>query len=175
MDQRASQNEMGSISDPRRISARDIYRVWITIAILEIAMNMFKPTKAKTVKEYLHAVLEERKETMLALHDFIQKTVPNLTPYFANNMIGYGKFKYKNYKKETIDWPIIALANQKQYISMYVCSIIDGQYVAEKYKKELGKVKIGRSCISFRKLEDVNLPALEKVLTMAAERPGLTK
>lgn len=138
-------------------------------------MNMFKPTKAKTVKEYLSAVPEDKKETVLALHNFIKKAVPKLTPYFAINMIGYGKFKYLNYKKETIDWPIIALADQKQYISIYVCSIIDRKYVAEKYKAELGKVKVGRSCISFKKLGDVNLPILKRVLKLAAKNPGLIK
>jgi hypothetical protein len=136
---------------------------------------MFKPTKAKTVKEYLSAVPEDKKETVLALHNFIKKAVPKLTPYFAINMIGYGKFKYLNYKKETIDWPIIALADQKQYISIYVCSIIDRKYVAEKYKAELGKVKVGRSCISFKKLGDVNLPILKRVLKLAAKNPGLIK
>lgn len=136
-------------------------------------MNMFKETKAKTVKEYLVAVPKERSEAMLALHAFVQKAVPKLKPYFASNMIGYGKFKYLNYKKETIDWPIIALANQKQYVSIYVCSVIDGEYVAETQKKELGKVKVGRSCISFKKLEDINLPVLGKVLKLAAKHPGL--
>ena len=136
---------------------------------------MFKKTKAKTVKDYLGAVPEERRESVLTLHAFIQKAVLKLKPYFASNMIGYGKFKYLNYKKETIDWPIIALANQKQYISIYVCSIIDGEYVAEKHKKELGKVKVGRSCISFKKLEDIHLPVLRKVLKEAEMHPGLIK
>ncbi len=138
-------------------------------------MNMFKKTKVETVIEYLAAVPEGRKEDILALHAFIQKSVPMLEVYFAYNMIGYGKFKYQNYKKETIDWPIIALANQKQYISIYVCSVVDGEYVAEKHKDALGKVKVGRSCISFKKLEDINLPALSRVLKIAAKHPGLTK
>jgi hypothetical protein len=47
--------------------------------------------------------------------------------------------------------------------------------VAEKYKAELGKVKVGRSCISFKKLGDVNLPILKRVLKLAAKNPGLIK
>jgi hypothetical protein len=60
-------------------------------------------------------------------------------------------------------------------VSLYVCSIIDGEYVAEKYKKVLGKVSVGKSCIRFKKLEDVNLPVLKKVIQLAAKKPGLTK
>ncbi len=136
-------------------------------------MNMFKPTKAKTVAGYIAAVPSERKATILKLHNFIKKTVPKLKSHFAYNMLGYGSFPYKNYKKENITWPTIALANQKNYISLYVCSVDAGQYVAEKYKKDLGKVSVGKSCIRFKKLDDVNLPALKKVLLAAAKNPGL--
>jgi len=138
-------------------------------------MNMFKPTKAKTVAEYIKAVPAERRDTILAVHDFIRKTVPKLKPHFAYNMLGYGSFPYTNYKKESITWPVIALANQKNYVSLYVCSIDAGQYVAEKYKKELGKVSVGKSCIRFKKLEDLNLPMLKKVLMTAAKNPGLVR
>lgn len=138
-------------------------------------MNMFQPTKVHTVKEYIHSVGDERKEIIIFLHNFIQKAVPKLKPHFATNMIGYGTFPYTNYKKEAVAWPVIALANQKQYVSIYVCSTDHGVYVAEKYKDELGKVNVGRSCIRFKKLEDVNLPALKKVLQEAARRPGLIK
>ena len=88
-------------------------------------------------------------------------------------MPGYGSFKYRNYKKEIIDWPIIALASQKNYISMYVCAVKDGEYVAEKYKDELGKVSVGKSCIRFKKIEDLNLKTLEKIIKLAAKSPGL--
>ena len=82
---------------------------------------MFKPTKAKTVAEYLKAVPKERKATIEFLHEFIQKIVPRLKLHFAYNMFGYGSFKCTNYKKDVIDWPIIAMASQKNYISIYVC------------------------------------------------------
>lgn len=134
---------------------------------------MFTATKAKTVKEYLEAVPAERKELMLFLHDFIQKAVPKLKPHFAYNMLGYGSFPYLNYKKEMISWPVIALANQKNYVSVYVCAVNNGDYIAEKYKKELGRVNVGKSCIRFKKIEDVNLPILKKVIQMAEKSPGL--
>ena len=136
-------------------------------------MNMFKPIKAKSVQEYIAAVPAERKEIIVFLHDFIQKAAPKLKAHLASNMLGYGTFPYKNYKKEMIEWPVVALANQKNYVSVYVCAVVDGQYLAEKHKKELGKVSVGKSCIRFKKLEDVNLPALKKVIQEAAKHPGL--
>lgn len=136
-------------------------------------MNMFKSTKAKSVTEYLKSVPAERKEIINFLHKFIQKSAPKLKPHFAYNMLGYGSFPYHNYKKEKIRWPIIALANQKNYVSLYVCAVENGQYLAEQHKTELGKVSVGKSCIRFKKLEDVNLPVLKKVIQLAQKNPGL--
>lgn len=135
--------------------------------------NMFKPTKSTNINEYLEVLPEERKKTILFLHNFIQEVSPEFKSYFAYNMLGYGSFSYKNYKKEMIEWPIIALANQKNYISIYVCALENGEYIAEKYKDKLGKVSVGKSCIRFKKLEDLNLSELKKVLQNAAESPGL--
>jgi len=138
-----------------------------------VLMNMFKPVKARTLEEYLDAVPAERKELVNFLHAFIQKTAPSLKPHFAYNMLGYGSFKTRNYKKEPIDWPTVSLANQKNYVSVYICAVENGEYVAEKHKDKLGKVSVGKSCIRFKKLEDVNLPVLAKVIQKAAKNPGL--
>lgn len=135
--------------------------------------NMFKATKAKSVAAYIAAVPKERKEAIMFLHAFIQKSVPKLKSHFAYNMLGYGSFPYQSYKKELLQWPIIALANQKNYISLYVCALEDGEYLAEKYQSKLGKVSTGKSCIRFKNLKDVNMGELKKLLRKAAKKPGL--
>ena len=137
--------------------------------------NMFKPTGAKTVAQYLSAVPKERKEAIAFLHTFIQKAAPSLKPHFASNMLGYGSFPYRNYKNEAITWPVVALANQKYYISIYVCAVADGKYLAEAFADKLGKVSVGKSCIRFKKIEDLNLVDLKRLLKAAAKNPGLKK
>jgi uncharacterized protein YdhG (YjbR/CyaY superfamily) len=136
---------------------------------------MFKPVKATSVTEYISVLEPERKAVVTFLHKLIKDTAPKLKSHFAYNMIGYGSFKYKNYKKEIIDWPIISLASQKNYISLYICAIEDGEYIAEKYKGTLGKVSVGKSCIRFKKINDLNLDSLRKVIKKASSNPGLTK
>jgi uncharacterized protein YdhG (YjbR/CyaY superfamily) len=136
-------------------------------------MNMFAKGSATTIEEYIAGVPEERRELVEFLHDFIQKAAPKLKPHFAANMLGYGSFKYLDSKKQPRDWPVIALANQKNYISIYVCAVEDGQYAAEKYAPKLGKVSVGRSCIRFKKLEDVDLDTLKKVIRVGEDSPGV--
>lgn len=136
-------------------------------------MNMFKLVKAKSIKEYFAQLPEERREPMEFLHKFIQHVSPSLRPNFLYNMPGYGTFKYKNNKKELLDWPTVALASQKNYMSLYICAVKDGEYLAEKHKNELGKVDVGKSCIRFKKIEDLDLKALKKVIKLAEKSPGL--
>lgn len=136
-------------------------------------MNMFKAVKAKTIKEYFDSLPEDRRKEVKKLHSLIQKTTPTLKPWFAYNMLGYGSFKYKNHKKEILEWPTVSVASQKNYISLYVCAVQNGKYVAETNAKELGKVSVGKSCIRFKEIEDLNLETLKKVLKIAEKDPGL--
>ena len=136
-------------------------------------MNMFAKNDAKSVDEYLLMIPDDHKAAIDFLHDFIQKAVPKLKPYFAANMIGYGSFYYLDSKKQKKDWPIISLANQKNYISIYVCTVVADKAAAEKYKKELGKLSKGVTCIRFKKIEEINLETLKIVLKLAEKNPGV--
>ncbi len=134
---------------------------------------MFKPSKASSVEEYLSLIAEPRKSEIINLHKFIQKVVPKFKPYFASNMLGYGEFHYKSKSGREGDWPVIALASQKNYISVYVCAVKDDKYIAELHKEQLPKASIGKSCIRFKKLSDIDLKVLEKILKEAEKNPGL--
>ncbi len=136
-------------------------------------MNMFKAVKATSIKEYFDALPEDRRGIMEFLDKFIKETAPSLKPNFLYNMPGYGSFKCKNSKKELIDWPTIGVASQKNYISLYVCAVDKNGYIAEQYKNALGKANVGKSCISFKKIEDLNLDTLKKIIKLTEKSPGL--
>jgi hypothetical protein len=88
-------------------------------------------------------------------------------------MIGYGSFYYLDSKKQKKDWPIISLANQKNYITIDVCAMVADKAAIEKYKKDLGKLTKGISCIRFKKIEEMNLETLKIVLKLAEKNPGV--
>ncbi len=134
---------------------------------------MFKPVAAKNEKEYIESISEPRKSQILRLDKLIKDTLPNLKPTFAYNMLGYGMFHYKTKSGSEGEWPIIALASQKNYISLYICATKDGKYLAEENKEKLGKVSVGKSCIRFKKIEDLNLDEIKRLLKEAEKFPGL--
>src|SRR5262249_50192431 len=100
---------------------------------------MIKPTGAKTPSEYIAKIDEPRRSDITALDALIRKTVPKLEPSIQVGMIGYGTYHYKYASGREGDAPVIALASQKSYISVYVSGAEDGQYVAERRKAELPK------------------------------------
>ena len=126
-------------------------------------------SKAKTVSAYLAELKEPRKSDVANLHKAIQAAVPKLKPHINYGMIGYGKFHYKYASGREGDWFTVGLASQKNYISVYVCAARNGKYLAEAAKKKLGKVSVGKSCIRFKKLEDLNLKELTKLCKEASK------
>lgn len=132
-------------------------------------MNMFKSTEAKTPDEYIAKIDEPRRDQIQLLHDLIRKTVPSQKPYIISGMIGYGSIHYKTTSGREGDWCIIALANQKNYISVYICASDGKEYVAEKFKEALPKATIGRSCIRFKNPSDIDLDILKKVIIEGAK------
>lgn len=132
-------------------------------------MNMFKPTKAKTPEEYLSMIDEPRQSEVRKLYDFINKTLPKEKPFILYGMIGWVPFHYKYKSGREGDWSVMALASQKNYISLYACAIKDGQYIAERHKDELTKASIGRSCIRIKKADDIDPKVLKKIILESVE------
>lgn len=133
-------------------------------------MNMFKPNPTDDPKEYIAQIDEPRRSQIEELHHFIQKHVPkSFTPYMQSGMIGYGKYHYKTKAGVEGEWFIIGLASNKNYISVYVSASENHEYIAERYKEALPKANIGRSCIRFKKLEDIDLKALGQAIKEGVE------
>ncbi|GAB3349230.1 DUF1801 domain-containing protein [Modestobacter lapidis] len=83
----------------------------------------------------------------------------------SGQMLGYGMMPYRpKSATETTTWPLIALAAQKRHLSVYVCAIVDGAYLAESRAEQLGKVSCGKSCIRFTSLDRVDTVALDQLV-----------
>ena len=88
-----------------------------------------------------------------------------LVPVGSGHVLGYGLMPYRpRSAKETVQWPLIALAAQKRHLSLYVCAVVDGAYLAESRAGELGRVSCGRSCIRFTSLDRVDTVALHQLV-----------
>jgi hypothetical protein len=130
----------------------------------------------KSPDKHIESLPEGQREDVRSLDKKISKIFTGQTRVLwegvfwggsEQNIIGYGDFNYKRSAKETVEWFMVGLAAQKNYISVYINAAEDGQYISKKYGDKLGKVKIGSSSVSFKKLEDVNIKELLKLVEIA--------
>jgi hypothetical protein len=118
-----------------------------------------------TPEQYLKAVPKDRQADARAIFEFISEAVPNEKPFVIKNIIGFGMFHYKGRSKACEgDWMKVGMACNKATLSVYSCASNDKGMLAEQYADKLGKVQVGKSCIRFKKWDDVNKPALRKLL-----------
>ena len=82
-------------------------------------------------------------------------------------IIGYGDYHYQGRSGASGEWFMVGLAAQKQYLSLYVNAVEDGQYLIKRYAGRLGKVKAGSANVTFRRLDDVELDALLEMVSRA--------
>lgn len=132
---------------------------------------MYGNSDAKTHEEYIAEVEEKRRDDIQQFHDLIRKTAPELEPTMEFGMLGYGKFHYKYKSGREGDWMKVGVANNKQYISLYCCSADERGYVAERYKDRLPKANIGKSCVRFRRLSDLDQETLTELIRETAAGP----
>jgi uncharacterized protein YdhG (YjbR/CyaY superfamily) len=127
-------------------------------------------TDAATHDEYIERLAEPRRSDVRALHELIRRTVPQLEPTMEFGMLGYGKYHYKYPSGREGEWMLVAVASNKNYISLYVTPAApDGGYLAERYQDQLPKASIGKSCIRFKRLGDLDQDVLERLLRRVAE------
>jgi hypothetical protein len=136
------------------------------------------PKTLPTLDEFLAALPADRRDTMTTLHKAIRKAVPKLAPAIMTGMggspiISYGKYRYRSASGREGDWFLIGLCAGKSDYSLHICVGDKDGYLVERNAAKLGKVKTGRSCINFKKLEDLKLDAAMGLVKKAEKFGGI--
>lgn len=136
------------------------------------------PKPLPTVDEFLSSLPTERRDVMTTLHQAIRQAVPKLAPAMMSGMgasplIGYGKYHYKSASGREGDWFLVGLAAGKTDYSLHICAGGKDGYLVERNAAKLGRVKTGRSCINFKKLEDLKLGAVLALVKQAEKSGGI--
>jgi hypothetical protein len=120
--------------------------------------------KVSSPAEYIAKLDDPRRAEVSALDALIRKTAPKLEPFVHSGMLAYGRWHYKYDSGREGDWFRIGVASNKNYISLYICAGDKNGYIAEQYKDELPKANIGRACVRFKRLGDLDLVVLRKLI-----------
>lgn len=110
----------------------------------------------KDVERYLAAISPDRRLKIDALHAVITKSFPSVTIDM--------KYKMPTYHAGD-GW--VAIANQKNYVSLYTC----GYHHIEEFKTKHPKIKTGKGCINFRDKDPLPLKDIKAVVEHAINHP----
>jgi hypothetical protein len=132
-----------------------------------------------SLKDYLDFDVKRRTD-LRKLDTLIRRSAPGLKRYFHSGtpagepgmrfkMIGYGKFQYVAGNGQYVDWPVVGVALQKNYISVYLSVTKDETSLIQIYSGELGQLRVGRNHFSFRTYEDLDIRLLASLFAEAEQ------
>lgn len=121
-----------------------------------------------------------RRKELEQVDGVIRRAAPGLVRHFhagtpageagmRMTMIGYGRFHYATRSGQRVSWPVIGLALQKNYISLYFALTRQGRPIVEHYADRLGALRTGRNNFSFSSFVDLNAEALTELVACCAE------
>jgi uncharacterized protein YdhG (YjbR/CyaY superfamily) len=113
-------------------------------------------SKATDVASYIQEVPVERRAALEKLHSLCQKNLPGYQEVMEFGMPGYRR----NGSLE------LSFASQKQYIALYVKPT-----VVNEFRGELAVASVGKSCIRFKKPEEIDFAVIAKLLRRTEATP----
>ena len=126
-----------------------------------------KKTKA-SVAAFLDQISDDqrRKDCQRVLK--IMKEATGEQPrMWGSSIVGFGAYKYRYASGHEGEWPIIGFSPRKNDLTLY---IMPGFADYTELMAKLGKHKTGKSCLYIKKLDDVELPVLKKLITKSVDR-----
>ena len=127
-------------------------------------MAKIKTTEtSKSVTGFITAVDDERKrKDSFQLIELITKQTGFEPKMWGPSIIGFGKYHYQYESGHEGDMPLVAFSPRSTAIVLYFCSIFEKK---ADLLQSLGKHKTSKACIYIKKLEDINLTVLKKMIT----------
>ena len=131
---------------------------------------------AVTVEEYISELHEDRRFAISTVRELILANLPE----GYEEVMNWGLITYQvplsvypdTYNKKPLMYA--ALASQKNHMAVYLTGIYMDEHSNREFKKKYiatGKrYDVGKSCVRFRKLEDLPLPLIGKTIAAYAAK-----
>ena len=130
-------------------------------------------SSAKTVEEYLKSLPEDRRHAISAVRQTILKNLPKgYVEVMQYGMIGYAVphslYPAGYHCTPELPLPYAALGSQKNHMAIYLmCAYGDpsvNKWFREAWAATGKKLDMGKSCVRFKKLEDIPLEVIGQVI-----------
>ena len=132
-----------------------------------MAENKTQPTDA-SVRDYLAAISDEaRRKDCEAIAALMEKATKQTPKMWGASIVGFGSYHYTYDSGREGDICVVGFSSRKSEISLYgLMAAAD----ATGLLKKLGKHKAGKGCVYIKRLSDVDLKILTKMVSGAAAK-----
>ncbi|MDX6611274.1 MAG: hypothetical protein QOD75_460 [Blastocatellia bacterium] len=130
-----------------------------------------QPTKVK-VKDFLAKVADEkRRRDCQVIVDIMSQATGAKPEMWGASIVGFGRYRYKYESGREGEWMVTGFSPRKSDLTLYITG---GFEAVPELMKRLGKHKTGKGCLYIKKLDDVDVNVLrklvEKSVAMMADR-----
>ena len=121
-----------------------------------------KETKA-SVAAFLNKIsdVQRRKDCQTVL-ELMQRATGEKPKMWGSSIVGFGRYKYKYASGREGEWLVIGFSPRKTDLTLY---IMRGFEESEALLDKLGKCKTGKGCLYIKRLDDVEIPVLKKLIS----------
>ena len=120
-----------------------------------------KPTKA-SVKEFLNQISDkERRDDCFAVAKIMEEITGEKAKMWGPSIVGFGTWHYKYASGREGDWPVTGFSPRKKDLTLY---LMMGFEKHTELMQKLGKHSTGKSCLYIKRLSDIHVPTLKKLI-----------
>ena len=126
-----------------------------------------KPTAA-SVAGFINSIAnDEIRKDCKAIAALMSKATKSKPKMWGPDMVGFGAYRYKYASGREGDWMLTAFAPRKKHITLYIMPGFEGQNAL---MKKLGPHSGGMSCVHIKRLSDLHLPTLKKLIELSVKK-----
>ena len=126
-----------------------------------------KPTQA-SVKEFLNQVPDkERRDDCFAVAKMMEEITGDKPKMWGPSIVGFGTYHYKGASGREGDWMITGFSPRKKDLTLYIMA---GFEKHPELMKQLGKHSTGKSCLYIKRLSDIHVPTLKKLIKSSVKQ-----
>lgn len=115
-----------------------------------------------SVVEFLNTVDNEQKQAdSFKLLKIMEEVSGEKGKMWGPSIVGFGTYHYVYDSGQSGDWMLAGFSPRKQALTIYMMA---GNHHFEEELKDLGKHKLGKSCLYIKKLEDIDEALLRKMI-----------
>lgn len=114
------------------------------------------------VAEYLNTItLEDKVKDAFELIKIFEEASTFKAKMWGNAIVGFGSYHYKYDSGREGDAPLTGFSPRKDSFALYLSSQFENR---EQLLDKLGKHKTGKACVYFKKLSDIDVGILKKII-----------